>query len=64
MKWQREARDILMEDMEGAHINYADNGLKHHLTDYYGVNVPRLKKVKLAYDPENLFNFEQSIPLS
>jgi FAD/FMN-containing dehydrogenase len=64
LKWQREAKDIVMKDLEGAFLNYADSGLKHHLTDYYGVNVPRLKKVKSAYDPQNLFNFDQSIPVS
>ena len=64
MKWQREARSIIMQDLEGAYQNYADRDLKNHLTDYYANNVPRLKKVKSNYDPDNLFNFEQSIPLS
>ena len=53
-----------MQDLEGAYQNYADAGLKDHLKDYYGINVPRLKKIKSIYDPKNLFNFEQSIPVS
>ena len=64
LKWQSEAKKIVMQDLEGAYQNYADAGLKDHLTDYYGINVPRLKKIKSIYDPKNLFNFEQSIPVS
>ena len=64
LKWQREAKKIVMQDLEGAYQNYADAGLKNHLNDYYGINVPRLKSVKSIYDPMNLFNFEQSIPVS
>ena len=64
MKWQREARSILMQDFDGAYRNYADEGLSNHLQDYYGNNVARLKKIKKKYDPNNMFNFEQSIPTS
>ena len=64
LKWQVEAKEIVMQDLEGAYQNYADSGLKNHLKDYYGVNVPRLKQVKSKYDPKNVFSFEQSIPVS
>lgn len=38
--------------------------LKNFLTDYYGSNVEKSKCVKLKYDPENIFEFEQSVPLA
>ncbi|MFC9786635.1 BBE domain-containing protein [Rhodococcus sp. NPDC127528] len=31
--------------------------------EYYGAIGARLRRVKAAYDPDNLFSFEQSVPL-
>lgn len=47
---------------EGAFINFPDRDLG--LTDYYAGNLTRLQRVKRAYDPNNRFDFEMSIPLS
>ena len=62
-EWQRETRNGLMNDMQGAYQNYADSELENFMEDYYGPNVDRLIEVKTKYDPENVFQFEQSIPV-
>jgi FAD/FMN-containing dehydrogenase len=28
---------------------------------YWGANIERLRQIKAAYDPDNVFNYEQSI---
>ncbi|MEV6341580.1 BBE domain-containing protein [Nocardia vinacea] len=32
--------------------------------EYYGADCERLPQVKARHDPENVFSFEQSVPLS
>ena len=61
-EWQRMTRNGLMKDMQGAYQNYVDSELENYMDDYYGVNADRLIDVKTKYDPENKFEFEQSIP--
>jgi len=48
----------------GFYVNSFDLFLKNWPKAYYGKNFKRLVKVKRKYDPEDIFNFPQSIPLN
>jgi FAD binding domain/Berberine and berberine like len=45
-----------------AYQNFTDPALTDWQHAYYGANLKRLKHVKRAYDPDDLFQFPQSIP--
>lgn len=46
-----------------AYLNYADRDLPNYAQAYWGENLERLQEIKARYDPLNLFNGPQSIPL-
>lgn len=48
----------------GAYQNFTDRTQPDWLHAYYGENVERLVEIKRAWDPDNLFRFGQSIPLT
>lgn len=70
--WVKNFRESLKPYIEGAFINFVDKdlgpdpstdeGRKALLREYYGEHLKRLMEVKKAYDPNNCFDFEMSIP--
>ena len=64
MDWVEDFRSAMLPYTTGAYVNYADNRLQDYLRAYYGPNLERLVRVKHHYDPNNVFQFPQSIPTS
>jgi FAD/FMN-containing dehydrogenase len=46
----------------GAYVNYCDADLADWPTAYWGQNLTRLKRIKTAFDPDNVFQHRQSVP--
>jgi FAD/FMN-containing dehydrogenase len=46
-----------------AYVNYCDLDLPDWANAYWGANLPRLRQIKAAFDPDNLFRQAQSVPL-
>ena len=57
-----QARRQLQPYVTGSYVNVPDLNIKNYGQEYYGDNFARLRKVKVKYDPENVFKFVQSIP--
>ncbi len=47
----------------GAYVNYPDVELPEWGPKYWGANLARLQRVKVHYDPDNVFRHAQSVPL-
>lgn len=47
-----------------AYVNYCDLDLINWQSAYWGQNLTRLKQVKSAFDPDNVFQHAQSVPLA
>ncbi len=62
IKLVEQTRIQLQPFITGSYVNVPDLNLKNYGQEYYGDNFARLRKVKAQYDPENVFNFVQSIP--
>ena len=45
----------------GVYANFPDPELENSDRAYHGANLPRLRRVKATYDPENVFRFDQSV---
>jgi FAD/FMN-containing dehydrogenase len=61
--WIGEFREAMDDHVEGGYVNVPDRAINDFGTSYYGTNFERLQSVKAEWDPNNVFHFEQSIPL-
>ena len=61
--WLEDVQRAFAPVTQGSYQNYIDPTLANWQQAYYGANLPRLKKVKQSYDPDDVFHFDQSIPL-
>jgi FAD/FMN-containing dehydrogenase len=62
IKLVEKTRSQLQPYITGSYVNVPDLNIKNYGQEYYGDNFARLRKVKTKYDPDNVFNFVQSIP--
>lgn len=61
INWTNSVKHILEPIDMGTYRGFTDFDLNHWQNQYYGVNYPRLQKIKRKYDPYNIFSFPQSI---
>jgi FAD/FMN-containing dehydrogenase len=64
LAWVRDLRAAMAPYTAGTYVNYVDADLPDWESAYYGMNLPRLQRVKSDYDPDDVFNVAQSIPSS
>lgn len=41
--------------------SYSNNEIENYESEYYSENIYRLKEIKMKYDPQDMFNFQQGI---
>ena len=62
--WLDQTQSSFAPYAKGSYQNYIDPTLPDWAQAYYGTNLARLTHVKRAYDPDDVFHFAQSVPLS
>ena len=74
--WESDSReDKLLKSFEEVQLLFFENGIKSQYRNYpdihfknyeeayYGENYSRLQKVKMTFDPDNIFNYAQGIKI-
>jgi FAD/FMN-containing dehydrogenase len=60
--WVAEFSQALRPYVNGAYVNVPNAGMDQWETAYWGDHYARLRQIKAKYDPDNVFQYEQSIP--
>ena len=60
-RWVAETSAALRPWARRAYVNYLPPSAPERIREIYGVNYPRLVRIKARYDPENLFRENQNI---
>lgn len=64
MKWISDFyNDLKPHLLDQVYVNGPDLDLPNPLQKYYQSNLNKLIQIKTKYDPSNIFNFQQSIPI-
>lgn len=64
MTWVNDFKKAMKPHVSGfTYVNYCDREIEDYGRSYYGNNLERLVEIKQKYDPQNFFNFAQSIPI-
>ena len=61
LDWVADLSEALQPFVSGAYVNVPNAGIADWKTAYWGDNVGRLHAVKAAYDPCDVFTFEQGL---
>jgi hypothetical protein len=65
LDWIESLADALSPHVSGfAYQNFIDRSQPNWQQAYYGSNLERLMSVKKRYDPDDVFHFQQSVPLA
>jgi FAD/FMN-containing dehydrogenase len=59
--WVAEFSQALRPYVRGAYVNVPNPGMPDWETGYWGERYSRLREIKARYDPDNVFQYEQSI---
>ncbi|WLF68614.1 FAD-binding oxidoreductase [Clostridium septicum] len=63
-EWVKEKFKYIKSITKGSFINFPIAELDNYEKEYYGENSIRLRTIKSKYDPEDVFNFPQSIKIN
>jgi FAD/FMN-containing dehydrogenase len=65
LSWVESLRLQLEKFFHGGYVNVVDRSISQYGEEYYGrKNYAKLQRIKQRYDEDNVFHFEQSVPLS